>query len=172
MTTDDLALSDGWLSSLYADLVGAVWLFCGDQRVAEDVAQESLIALWQRRASIRDPRAWAYRHAFNTAKSTFRRRAAERRALNRMSGERPVIVDQLALIDRDVDLTRGLATLPTRQRQAVLLHYLADLDTTQTARVMGCSTGAVKAHLARALAALRRSGLADQSFVEENERAQ
>jgi RNA polymerase sigma factor (sigma-70 family) len=88
-----------------------------------------------------------------------------------MSHERPVIADQLAAIDRDVDLMRGLATLPQRQREAVLLHYLADLDTAQTARVMGCSAGTVKAHLARGLAALRRAGLAETPSVDENESA-
>lgn len=169
MTADDVTLADGWLSSLYAELVVTISLFCGDQRAAEDVAQETLIDLWQRHAQLADPRAWAYRYAFNTVKSTFRRRAAERRALARMSRERPIIVDQLAAVEQDLDLRRGLAALPNRQRQAVLLHYLADLDTTQTARAMGCSPGAVKAHLSRGLAALRRSGLTDQLTDDESE---
>jgi RNA polymerase sigma-70 factor (ECF subfamily) len=168
MTSGDPALSDSWLSALYGELVGAIALFCGDQRVAEDVAQETLIKLWQRRDKVRDPRAWAFRCAFNTATSTFRRRAAEHRALVRVSSDRPVIVDQLAVVDRDLDLTRGLTTLPRRQRQAVLLHYLADLDLSQSAHVMGCSTGTVKAHLARALAALRNTGLIDQLNVDES----
>ncbi|HEX4016248.1 MAG TPA: sigma-70 family RNA polymerase sigma factor [Frankiaceae bacterium] len=154
---------------MYADLVGAISLFCGDQRTAEDVAQETLIDLWQRRAELADPRAWAYRYAFNTVKSAFRRRAAERRALARMSRERPAIVDQLGAVEQDLDLRRGLAALPNRQREAVLLYYLADFDTTQTARTMGCSQGAVKAHLSRGLAALRRSGLADQLTLDESE---
>ena len=170
MTTGDTALSDSWLSALYIELVGAIFLFCGDQRVAEDVAQEALIKLWQHRDKVRDPRAWAFRCAFNTATSTFRRRAAEHRALSRVSSDRPAIVDQLAVVDRDLDLMRRLATLPMRQRQAVLLHYLADLDMNQTARVMGCSTGTVKAHVARALAALRNTGLIDQLDVDESGR--
>ncbi len=171
MTTGDPALSDGWLSALYAELVGTISLFCGDQRVAEDVAQEALVKVWQRKAQLNDPRAWAFRCAFNTARSTFRRRAAEHRALVRLSSDRPAIVDQLAVVDRDLDLTRGLATLPARQRQAVLLHYLADLDLTQTARVMGCSTGTVKSHVARALVALRHAGVADQLNVDGSEHA-
>lgn len=170
MTTGDVVLSDSWLSSLYADLVGTISLFCGDQRVAEDVAQETLIKLWQRREKLRDPRAWAFRCAFNTATSTFRRRAAEHRAISRLTGDRPAIVDRVAVVERDLDLTRGLATLPMRQRQAVLLHYLADLDVPQTARVMGCSTGTVKAHLARALAALRTTGLINHLDVDESGR--
>ena len=171
MTAGDAGFSDGWLSSLYVELVGAISLFCGDQRAAEDVAQETLIKLWQRKESVRDPRAWAFRCAFNTARSTFRRKAAEHRALSRISRDRPAIVDPLAFVERDVDLTRGLAMLPARQRQAVLLRYLADLDLSQTARVMGCSTGTVKSHVARALAALRATGVVDQLPVEDCGRA-
>jgi DNA-directed RNA polymerase specialized sigma24 family protein len=40
------------------------------------------------------------------------------------------------------------------------LRFYADLGVTETAEVMGCSVGAVKAHTARALAKLRET-LAD-----------
>ena len=56
MAPGDTALSDSWLSSLYVELVGAILLFCGDQRVAEDVAHQALIKLWQRRDKVQ-PRA-------------------------------------------------------------------------------------------------------------------
>jgi RNA polymerase sigma factor (sigma-70 family) len=89
-----------------------------------------------------------------------------------MSREQPAIVNQLAAVEQDLDLRRGLAALPHRQRQAVLLRYLVDFDTAQTARAMGCSTGAVKAHLSRGLAALRRSGVIDQLPADESEHVQ
>ena len=57
-------------------------------------------------------------------------------------------------------LADGLHRLPRRQREAFTLRVLEDLDGDTTARIMGCSAGAVKTHLSRAREALQR-GLED-----------
>lgn len=67
----------------------------------------------------------------------------------------------MADTERDIDLERGLRALSGRQRQAVLLHYLADLDLAQVARAMRCSPGTVRKHLARGLEALRQQGITE-----------
>ncbi len=55
-----------------------------------------------------------------------------------------------------VALADALETLPRRQREAFSLRVLEELDVATTARVMGCSEGAVKTHLSRARDALQR----------------
>ncbi|QNP39867.1 RNA polymerase sigma factor [Lysobacter solisilvae (ex Woo and Kim 2020)] len=50
----------------------------------------------------------------------------------------------------------ALRRLPQRQREAFTLRIFEDLDVATTARVMGCSEGAVKTHLSRARDALQR----------------
>ena len=55
----------------------------------------------------------------------------------------------------DVDLERAVSGLPTRQRQAVELHYFVGLDVATTAQVMGCAEGTVKATLHQARTRLR-----------------
>ena len=52
-------------------------------------------------------------------------------------------------------MTMALRRLPARQRQVITLRVLLDLDTETTARVLGISPGTVRAHLHRALAAMR-----------------
>jgi RNA polymerase sigma-70 factor (sigma-E family) len=139
---------------LHPRLVGALALHCGDRDVAAELAQETLARVWERWSTVErmdSPEAWAFRVGFNLAASRFRRGAAERRARARLGpadDHAPDAADALAV-------RAAVASLPPRQRSALVLRYFADLSVERTAEVLGCAPGTVKSLTSQAIASLR-----------------
>jgi RNA polymerase sigma-70 factor (sigma-E family) len=120
----------------------------GDRATAEDIAQESLARAYQRWTRISEYRqAWVARVAGNLAIDHLRKRRPSQTA--RTQGDLEVL-----MIER-IDLQRALLGLPKRQRDAIVLRYIADLSEADVARLLGCSPGTVKSHLNRGTTRLR-----------------
>ena len=122
----------------------------GDRAAAEDVTQETLaraLVHWARIAPYAE--AWTARTASNLAIGEWRKRTRS----PRLPGRTEATADVLPL-DR-MELVAHLARLPRRQREVVVLRYLADLPEATVAAALGCSTGTVKQHASRGLGALR-----------------
>ena len=123
---------------------------------AEDVAQESLArayARWRRVGGHAEP--WVARVAANLAIDQLRSHQHRRRAP--LGDAVPAAASTgIATTDR-LELARLVAELPRRQREVVVLRYLADRSEAETAAVLGTSVGTVKTHAHRALSSLRSS---------------
>lgn len=125
----------------------------GDLVEAQDVVQEAFcraLARWPRVSRYDEPAAWVRRVAWNLATSRWRRLrtalAATRHHHEELEpGPNP---DRVAVV-------AALATLPERQRRAVVLHYFADLPVAAIAAEMEVSAGTVKSWLHRARTALQ-----------------
>jgi Sigma-70, region 4 len=76
------------------------------------------------------------------------------RARARLAARREPALDPLPA--SNADLWRAVRALPSRQAQAVALYYLEDLSVRQTAVVLDCAEGTVRAHLAKARRTLAR----------------
>jgi RNA polymerase sigma-70 factor (sigma-E family) len=123
----------------------------GDRPDAEDVAQEALARAALRWSRLHErPEGWVSRVASNLAIDRYRRRRREHHYPTGPIG----IVDQR--IGERGDLVSALRRLPRRQREVVVLRYLADFSEADVARALGCSVGSVKTHGSRGLSALRR----------------
>ncbi len=62
----------------------------------------------------------------------------------------------------------ALATLPAQQRVALVLRFWVHLSEADIAAELRCSTGTVRNRTARAVAALRSSGLLDETVGGES----
>ena len=140
------------------DCLRAVLISVGNQDVAQELVAEAFAracASWPTVSRHPAPAAWVVRTALNANISRWRRRRREVPVPDPgMVADRPA--DHTGA-DRPVDPTimAALMRLPARQRQVVALRLLLDLDTSQTAEVLGITPNTVRAHMARALAALR-----------------
>lgn len=146
-------------------LVAALAHYTGDARLAEEFAQDALIRAgdrWARVGHMRSPAGWTFRVGANLAHSHFRRRAAERRALQRHGPpdeSQPDPADALAV-------QRALQDLPDRQRQAVVLRYYLDLSPDEAGEVLGVSGQAVRNLTHRAIATLRDTFIIDEETTD------
>jgi RNA polymerase sigma-70 factor (ECF subfamily) len=146
-----------WFVQLYQAEHGrvfrATWAFCGDRAIAEDATQEAFMRALERWPQLREQpwvTGWVTSTALNAARRLQRRRRWLRWA-ETAPGEAAAGADESG----SVELWQVVRALPRRQREAVALHYLADLPVARVARLMGCREGTVKAHLAHAREALR-----------------
>ena len=134
----------------------SAYLLCGDWHRAEDLTQSALTKVylaWSRvrRADSVDGyvRTVLVRTYLDEERRHWRR---ERPAADGLDGTG---TDPAAQADQRLDLVRALATLPPRQRAAVVLRCWEDLPIAEVARALDCSPGTVKSQTSRGLVALR-----------------
>jgi len=192
---DDAALvrevaagSEAALGMLYDRYIDAVYAaasrLTADRQIAEEVVQETFLALWNR-AELFDPRmgslaAWLHTIARN--RTVDRLRAAGRRpnlvpfssangddeqdsaALDRLvatgtivggAGHGPGPESELAMTELRQVLREALSHLPDAERTAIVLAYREELSQSEIAERLGWPLGTVKTRTRRALLRLR-----------------
>jgi RNA polymerase sigma-70 factor (sigma-E family) len=143
----------------YQSLVRMAALLVGDLAAAEQVVQDSLVAMhanWRWLKRREKSLAFVRRCVINRSRSALR---------HQLSGDRdagPLPQVPSAACDAGPQLERlpvvaALDRLSRRQREALVLRYYADLSEAETAAAMGISPGAVKSHTARAMLAIRET---------------
>lgn len=134
----------------------------GDRAEAEDVAQEAMLRLWRAAATWRAGEAqlssWLYRVTVNLC--TDRQRARARRRAEALDDvaepvdERADTEGAMMARQRVDALQAALATLPDRQRQAVVLRHIEGLTNPEIATILEIGVEAVESLTARGKRAL------------------
>src|SRR5699024_6252321 len=142
----------------YRPLVRLAALLVRDYATAEEVVQDSFVAMhgaWRR---LRDPnKALSYlrQAVVNKARSVLRHRAVVEKHAPKALPDAPSAENgAMNLLEREA-VIKALRKRPTRQREAIVLRYYGDLSEAQIADAMKISRGAVKSHTPRGISALR-----------------
>ena len=142
----------------YRSLVRLAWLLVRDTATAEEVVQESFVAMhcgWRRLRDSEKALSYLRQSVVNRSRSVLRHRVVVDRNAPKPAPDMPSAEQgAIARLERSA-VVAALRTLPARQREALVLRYYGDLSEAQIASAMGISRGAVKSHTARAMAALR-----------------
>lgn len=156
----------------FAEFFAASWEPClravaassGNMTLAEDQTAEAFARAWVswRKVSRHPaPRAWVVRTALNAGASWWRRRRKE----TALAGHDIAAAGSQGT-GLDTAVLTALRRLPARQREVIVLRVFLDLDIDSTARQLGIAPGTVRAHLSRAMTALRNELAAVTTEIE------
>ncbi len=147
----------------YLRLVRLSVLLVGDRGRAEEIVQDSFVAVYQRMRKLGDPGFALDSPAYLRQTVVNRSRSALRHLMvvSRHPDEAPRPVQgadhEVLARARRARVIQALATLPRRQREVIALRYYLDLSEREIADTLGISPGAVKSHASRGAAALRQN---------------
>ena len=168
---------DRFVEHFRAKIFHYSWLMCGQREDAEEVAQETLLKVFESFDHLREPervRPWVFRMAKNAClmkrrKSVF---APSQElsldeflpAMNREGGHATIqIADWSRLPDRQMlqsemkeVLARAIRELPENYRAVILLRDMEELSTLETAQILDLTEDVVKTRLHRARLAVRQ----------------
>jgi RNA polymerase sigma-70 factor (ECF subfamily) len=137
--------------------------------VAEELAQEVFLRVYRSRSTY-EPTAkfttWLFRIATHLALNSLRdgknERSQERldddsndMPVRQVRDSRPSVEQSMVYQARLDEVRQAIASLPEKQRAAVLMHKYEEMEYSQIAKVLTCSESAVKSLLFRAYETLR-----------------
>jgi RNA polymerase sigma-70 factor (sigma-E family) len=141
----------------YRSLVHLATLLVRDTATAEEVVQDSFVAMhggWRRLRDTDKALAYLRQSVVNRSRSVLRHRSVVDRKLQQALPETPGTRYEVPALLEGSAVISALRGLPERQREAILLRYYAGLPESEVAAAMGISLGAVQSHTARGLSAL------------------
>jgi RNA polymerase sigma-70 factor (ECF subfamily) len=135
----------------------------GNLEDAQDVAQEAFLRLYRNRSKVAgdtaEMRAWLYRVTVNLCNDAHRRRRRNR--AEPLSGPDPMSAlpdPELSVLEleRSRLVEMALATLPDKERAAVVLRDLNGLSTREVAEILGSSEVTVRSQISVARGKLKK----------------
>jgi RNA polymerase sigma-70 factor (ECF subfamily) len=145
---------EAFFQEQHARLFGALCIATGDAMEAEEIMQEAFVRIWERWERVRkhpDPEGYLFRTGFNLFRDG-RRRAllAARRVLHAQPPD-----DAFIRVEEREDVLEALRGLTPRQRAAIVLTDLLDVNSEEAGRMLGVRATTVRVLASQARAAIR-----------------
>jgi RNA polymerase sigma factor (sigma-70 family) len=150
----------------YRRLVVQIYALCGNLAEAEDAVQDAFVTALRKKpqlARVGNPEAWVRTVALNRVRHGWRHASVVRRYQAKVPGPQGTV----DIGPEHVAIVTALEGVDADQREAVVLHYLADLTVTDIAAQLGVPEGTVKSRLSRARH--RLAGLLDDTEDDREE---
>ncbi|MGH8992211.1 MAG: RNA polymerase sigma factor [Acidimicrobiia bacterium] len=141
----------------HGPLVRTATLLLGDAGVAEEIVQDAYVKLHGALPRLRRPEAaLAYLRTtvVNLARSRLRRYRVARRHPPLPPPPGPGAEEEAVVSEDHREVLVALDALPRRQRECLVLRFYLGLSEADIAAALSLSTGSVKTHTSRGLAAL------------------
>jgi RNA polymerase sigma-70 factor, ECF subfamily len=178
MITGEPEAFDRFVDYFRAKIFNYSWLMCGHREDAEEVAQETLLTVFESFDKLREPeriRPWVFRIAKNACLMKRRKSIyapARELSLDELmpaknhegdSHAKLQIADWSLLPDEQIQraevkavLERAITELPEMYKSVILLRDIEELSTQETAQILDVSVDSVKTRLHRARLAVRK----------------
>ncbi len=154
------------LGALFERHQRRLYNFClrltGDRQLAEDLVQEVFTRILKYRHTYRDNSdflVWTYQMARNASADHFRKRGrmseVDEEPREETAAVEPRPLDELESAEAVVLLRQALDKLPLDKRELLMLSRFQNLKYEQIAELLGCTVGAVKVRVHRAVKQLR-----------------
>jgi RNA polymerase sigma factor (sigma-70 family) len=150
-------------ASVYQDcftaLIALLQRIIGDRQQALDIAQRSILRIFELRAEqldlVRDRRAFLFQIACNLARDDIRHRIVRERsvsALQQLAPASETSVEQNLLLAEQIERLRSaIAQLPEQARKVLVMARYQQQSHKEIASALGIAPKTVENHLARAL---------------------
>ena len=152
---------DRLIRPLEGEMTRLVWRIVRDREDAEDALQDALSTIWKKRRRVcvhPNPRALVLRICINAAYDALRKQHRRRKHEEPNSYEQnhahiassqTGALEKLVQKETEKEILAAIGRLPRRQAVAVLLRIVREQPYDMIARIMGCSEGTVRIHVAR-----------------------
>jgi RNA polymerase sigma-70 factor, ECF subfamily len=128
-------------AATHARLWRAVLAFSGSREITDDAVAEAFAQVLRRGDEVRDVEAWVWRSAFAIARGELARRSSA------VSGS---VEEGQAMPEPAVDLIRALRSLPTADRELLVLVHIGGWAPSELAEITGTPAATVRVRLHRA----------------------
>ncbi|GAA1562963.1 SigE family RNA polymerase sigma factor [Kribbella hippodromi] len=157
---------EGWVAEKADALLRFAYVLTGDTHLAEDAVQDALTtacARWGRVSRADDPEAYVKRMVVNAHISWWRRFRRREAPVDDPVRTANAVPDGAAARAESEAVWALCATLPDKQRAAVVLRFYEELSYAEIAQLLHCAEATARSHVHRALAALKTTLGADES---------